>query len=436
MFARSSPSSIPPDGSLGRGLRLRLALYFVILALIPLGVVTWVLNRSTVHSESDKVDTRLIGVAQSARLEFASKVRQAQRQAKVLALDATTERGLAGVVGSEKNAALLVDGRVVAGSIASPALVRSARRYINGKLIGTVVVTVPYDRTLTHTLSAAAPLGPHDVLALVRNGMIVAGPASLLGTQLEVSGPRARAGGAHFRARVAPLVTGPTRVSLAALTPQSDIDHAVSRFREELVLAVAASLITVALLAYLLGQPILRSLGELSQVARLADRDELTDLANRRGFREALEGELRRAERFGNAVTLILADLDDFKQINDRHGHQVGDDVLRLFADVLREGARTIDVAARIGGEEFAVILPETDLAGGEQLAERLRGMFASRAVSLRGEEELHVTASFGVASFPDAKTDSELLASADAALYRVKASGKNAVAAAGRTPV
>jgi diguanylate cyclase (GGDEF)-like protein len=428
---RTSPSS-PPDGSLGRGLRLRLALYFVILALIPLGVVTWVLNRSTVHSEADKVDTRLIGVAQSARLEFGAAVRQAQRRAKSLALDATTRDDLVSLVGGEKDAAVLVDGRVLAGSVSSPALLRSARRYVNGKLIGTVVVSVPYDRSLTKLLSAAAALGPDDVLALERDGTIVAGPKGLAGQTLAVNGPRATVDGSSFRVRVVPLVTGPTRVSLVALTPQADIDSAVSRFRAELLLAVAASLITVALLAYLLGQPILRSLGELSQVARLADRDELTDLANRRGFREALDAELQRAERFGGSVTLILADLDDFKQINDRFGHQVGDDVLKLFADVLREGARAIDVPARIGGEEFAVVLPETDLAGGEQLAERLRSSLASRSIPLRGRESISVTASFGVASYPEAGSEADLQAAADAALYRVKASGKNSVATAG----
>jgi diguanylate cyclase (GGDEF)-like protein len=199
---------------------------------------------------------------------------------------------------------------------------------------------------------------------------------------------------------------------------------------------LSTALLTVALLAYTLGQPILRSLGELSRVARLADRDELTDLANRRGFRDALTRELRRADRFGKPVALILTDLDDFKQVNDRYGHQVGDDVLRLFAEVLSDGAREVDLPARIGGEEFALLLPETDLAGGEQLAERLRRSLADRPLRLHDGHELSVTASFGVASYPDSVSEAELQTAADAALYRAKAAGKNTVEASGRAQV
>src|SRR5439155_18606242 len=97
-------------------------------------------------------------------------------------------------------------------------------------------------------------------------------------------------------------------------------------------------------------------------VQRQAITDELTELANRRYFMETLETELRRAERFSEALALVFADLDDFKRVNDRFGHNVGDDVLRAFADVVRKRVRTIDLAARLGGEEFAVLLLETDL--------------------------------------------------------------------------
>jgi diguanylate cyclase (GGDEF)-like protein len=166
-------------------------------------------------------------------------------------------------------------------------------------------------------------------------------------------------------------------------------------------------------------------------VERQASTDGLTDLANRRHFEEALAGEISRAERFGGTLALVLADLDDFKQVNDRYGHQAGDDVLRAFADVLRDTVRDIDLAARYGGEEFAVLLPQTDLEGAERLAERLREAMEARRLMLDPGVSFTVTSSFGVASFPEAATPATLFAAADEALYRAKSAGKNCVVCA-----
>ena len=166
-------------------------------------------------------------------------------------------------------------------------------------------------------------------------------------------------------------------------------------------------------------------------VERQASTDGLTELANRRHFEEALDAELTRIERFGGGVALVLADLDDFKGVNDRFGHQAGDEVLRAFADILRETVREIDLAVRYGGEEFAVLLPQTDLAGAEQLAERLRRAIASRPLSPRPGSLIAVTASFGVAAFPDSPTPAALVAAADKALYGAKRRGKNCVVVA-----
>jgi two-component system, cell cycle response regulator len=159
--------------------------------------------------------------------------------------------------------------------------------------------------------------------------------------------------------------------------------------------------------------------------------DSLTGLANRRLSTAALEKELARAQRFEEPLTLVLADIDDFKRINDRWGHPTGDDVLKAFAARMRESVREIDLAGRWGGEEFALLLPGTDLEGGRRLAERIRALVESRPLKGPDGEEIRVTASFGVASFPELSTQKELVAAADAALYEAKRSGKDRVVVA-----
>jgi diguanylate cyclase (GGDEF)-like protein len=160
---------------------------------------------------------------------------------------------------------------------------------------------------------------------------------------------------------------------------------------------------------------------------RLASTDELTQLANRRHFDEALSAEVIRAERFGDPIAVVVADLDNFKEINDRFGHDVGDRVLQSFADVIRANVRDVDLPARYGGEEFTVLLPGTDAEGGRQLAERLRVVLEELPV-VAGEVTVSVTSSFGVAGFPDEPSAAALLRAGDRALYRAKAAGKNAV--------
>ncbi len=170
----------------------------------------------------------------------------------------------------------------------------------------------------------------------------------------------------------------------------------------------------------------------LHHVARQqAVTDPLTQLANRRRFIETLTSELHRTERFGSPLALILADLDNFKRINDRFGHHVGDEVLRVTARVLMETLREVDLPARIGGEEFAILLPETELTGAERLAERLRSGVAGLDVTTAEGRRVKVTASFGVAEHRKGWSDADLLRAADGALYAAKLGGKNRVAAA-----
>jgi diguanylate cyclase (GGDEF)-like protein len=163
-------------------------------------------------------------------------------------------------------------------------------------------------------------------------------------------------------------------------------------------------------------------------VERQALIDELTGIANRRHCEDSLTAEIARAERLGTPFTLVLADLDDFKAVNDRHGHAVGDDVLREFAAVLRATVRESDVAGRWGGEEFVLLLPGTDGVGGAQLADRVRSALAERSFAGWGGAVVGVTCSFGVAQHRPGDDERELFAAADRALYRAKREGKNRV--------
>lgn len=167
-------------------------------------------------------------------------------------------------------------------------------------------------------------------------------------------------------------------------------------------------------------------------LAELAIRDELTGLFNRRELMRALKDELARYGRTGQPLSLVLLDVDHFKNVNDRYGHPAGDDVLRRVAKLVENNIRTLDRAARYGGEEIAVLLPHTPAKGAEVVAERIR--VGLEAMTVRwGGQELRVTASFGIASVPEhADNEADLVAAADAALYAAKAAGRNRVVRAG----
>ena len=163
-------------------------------------------------------------------------------------------------------------------------------------------------------------------------------------------------------------------------------------------------------------------------VERQALVDGLTGIANRRQCEDALPHEIARAERLGTPLTIVLADLDDFKAINDIHGHAVGDDVLREFAQVLRSTLRESDLAGRWGGEEFLLLLPGADALGGAQLADRVRSVLGERSFLGREGGVFGVSCSFGVAQHQPGDDGRELFAAADRALYQAKRRGKNRV--------
>lgn len=164
--------------------------------------------------------------------------------------------------------------------------------------------------------------------------------------------------------------------------------------------------------------------GTIAHWVGVARTDPLTGLLNRRGFEELFEVELARARRTERPLSVLVGDLDNFKVVNDSHGHAAGDLVLQRMSQVLDEHKRTIDTAARIGGEEFALLAPESEEHGAHALAERLR---CAVDHELEAQDAGVVTISFGVAAFPTHGDDAgALLRAADRALYDAKAAGRN----------
>jgi diguanylate cyclase (GGDEF)-like protein len=180
----------------------------------------------------------------------------------------------------------------------------------------------------------------------------------------------------------------------------------------------------------LLRNPTIVELSQLERTERSATTDGLTDLYNRRYFENALEIEIRRSRRYALALSLLMFDLDSFKPVNDLYGHPFGDLVLKRAGRVILRAVRESDLACRFGGEEFTVVLPETERLGALAVAERVRRAvernFASKPIQGRA---VAMTISGGVAAYPEDGTDAKgLIARADQALYLAKARGKNRV--------
>jgi diguanylate cyclase (GGDEF)-like protein len=172
------------------------------------------------------------------------------------------------------------------------------------------------------------------------------------------------------------------------------------------------------------------------ELRRGSQHDDLTGLGNRRLLRIRLEDELHRAERFGQAVSVLAIDIDHFKALNDRHGHPTGDASLRKLAGLMTRNLRRIDTIARIGGEEFVVLLPRTSLAEAVQVGDKLRSMVElTEFPGGEGQPGGMLTISVGVASLRPEETGADLLARADTALYEAKDRGRNCVVTATQPP-
>jgi diguanylate cyclase (GGDEF)-like protein len=167
----------------------------------------------------------------------------------------------------------------------------------------------------------------------------------------------------------------------------------------------------------------------IGEAERLSQTDDLTKLHNARYLRQFLLNEIRRARRYGSSVAALFLDLDDFKRVNDAHGHLAGSHVLMEMAAVILSSIRDTDAVARYGGDEFVIVLPDTqiDLAG--TVAQRIREKIGRHYFTAGRNLKLSLTASFGVAAFPEhASSPQQLIAAADTAMYEAKAANKNCV--------
>ncbi len=416
--------------SITRRSGLQLLAGLLVAAGIPVVATVRILDSNALSNERARADSALrvelqgavqtlgrLGDDASNRADDLSRSPVVQRA--FLTADRATLRHL---TRKEPGVVFYLQKQRVAGTRPAVALARSVSLTLNGLQVGTVEATVALDRRLSARLLRSAPHSRGDRLVVVRRGAVVGGG------RFRIDGETVRLGGKRYRGTLSP-VQNTTGVGLLALRPESTISANVRPYQQRVMYAAAGSFALLVLVGLLFARPILRTLGDFRHVASQAVTDPLTGLANRRSFDEELALEWRRAGRVGSGLALILADVDNFKNVNDTHGHQKGDEVLRRVGELLGAAVRQVDLAARYGGEEFAVIVPETDLGDALKLAERLRSNVMKAKIELSDGTRLGVTSSFGVAIKGELGRAEELIAAADEALYIAKGAGKNRVA-------
>jgi diguanylate cyclase (GGDEF)-like protein len=408
-----------------------------LVGVIPVVATVHILDGNALQNERARANNELRAQLQGASQQLGQLADDASTRADDIARSPALQRAfIAGDQVTIKRIAAGVPGVLfylrrqrVAGQRPPVALTRSISLTVNGKRIGTIVATIPLNRRLATRLYRNAAHGRHDRLLIVRAGTVVG-----TGQRVRLHGHAVQVGGESYRALLS-RVPNAVGISLFALRPEKAITANVRPYQQRIFYAALGSFALLVLVALAFARPILNALGDFRRVASQAATDSLTGLANRRSFDDELALEWRRADRIGDSLALVLVDLDNFKNINDGHGHQAGDAVLRRIAAILDSGARQVDLAARYGGEEFAVLAPETDLLGATKLAERLCADLEAATIELPDGPELSVTGSFGVAVKGQLERPEQLVAAADEALYEAKRAGKNQVVVADSHP-
>src|ERR671936_328063 len=349
-------------GSISRRALLQLLAGVLVVGVIPVVATVHILDGNALQNERARTDNALRAELQGASQQLGQLADDASNRADDLAQSPKLQRAfIAGDRAAIRQLATTAPGvlfylreNLVAGKRPTDALSRSISLTVNGKRVGTVVATIPLDRRLAAHLRRAAPHGRDDRLLIVRRGRVV-------GTtrHIRIDGRTVTLEGQHYGGLLA-RVTNAVGISLFALRPERAIEGSVRPYQRRMLYAAVGSFALLVLVALLFARPILHTFGDFRRVASQAATDGLTGLANRRSFDDELALEWRRAERVGDSLALVLADLDDFKSVNDGFGHQAGDAVLRRVAVILDSGGRQVDLAARYGGGGVALLPPGT----------------------------------------------------------------------------
>jgi diguanylate cyclase (GGDEF)-like protein len=396
---------------LGLGLRLRLMLTLTAIAIFPIACVSYVIVRDEARNVTRNIDFEVHDAAQSAQARFTKLLDQRQILAVATASSARLQAAIRSHdtktlerIARRTDLRLEIHGHTYGRRLSDAATTR-VQLVRHGTGIGWVVAQLPVDAATLRALSTDAAKGVR--LVYVRPGGSQRIPAGRGVTQ-----------------------TLTKQVDVRAYLPSAIEEHRKNAAYLRVAEAGLLALVALMILTLVLTRPLLRAFRWTEEQASEARIDALTGLANRRALEEILAAEISRAHRFAHQLAVVLLDLDRFKEINDSFGHAAGDVMLRAVSRLLTSLARQGDTVVRWGGEEFVVVLPETDLAGAQRFAERLRRTIEAHAVG-----DMRTSASCGVATMLPEDTVEELLGAADQALYQAKSNGRNRTESAVRGP-
>jgi diguanylate cyclase (GGDEF)-like protein len=412
----------------GPVVRATLVVFALVCALLVAIVVT--LTRNADRMNTQQVGTELSSGAQVAASSFNAVRADLRAQASQLATSLDLQRAIVANdraaisrIAVQHHARIHARGSAFGTLAAEPRLTSTATIAQGSAVLAKVTLALPLDRRVLQLVRTATPLPTNAALVLTRAGHVIAGGP--VGTPAVINGDRITLGTTEFMARGSRL--GVARTTVLAVEPMSAVTARGVPYRRKVMLIALITLALAAGVAARLGRPLARMFSELTSQA---ETDALTGLANRRALDERLVEEVDRARRHSTHLSFVLLDIDDFKKVNDAYGHQTGDEVLRAVSSVFAGSLRELDLAGRFGGEEFALILPGTTLAGACRVAEQIRERLGEVTLSGPQGASISVTASFGASEFPTCPSLDNLIERADAALYGAKRSGKNRVVA------